>query len=76
METAARRDNPTIQLHRSHAPCSGYTIHRDDSHTKPDVRRRYIFHNTRARRARCAASASHPGRWGRGRAMQGLALPV
>jgi len=45
METAARHDNPTIQLRRSLAPRSGSTIHRDVGHTKPDVSRRYIFHN-------------------------------
>lgn len=59
METAAGPDNPTIQLHRSHAPCSGYTIHRDLMHTKSDVPRRYIFHNARPDRGLCAALASH-----------------
>jgi hypothetical protein len=63
METAARHDNPTIQLLRSHAPRSGSTIHRDVRHTKSDVPRRYIFHNALQHTAWRAAQASHARRY-------------
>lgn len=63
METAARPDNPTIQLRRSVSPRSGSTIHRDVSDTKPDTSRRYIFHNDRHIHAHHAAGRGTGFTW-------------